>query len=97
MVTEMKRRKYTIDGAMVWVREQSILREAHLNKICPLCRGVIEEGDECKFIVNNYVLFPNCFVHSECFDKKSPEEALEWMHKDYEEYMKIIKAYECWG
>ena len=97
MVAEINKEKYIIGNTMVWVRERLMLREEHLNKICPLCRGAVKEGDECKFIVNNYILFPNCFVHSECFHKKSPEEALEWMQKDYEGYMKILKAYECWG
>ena len=91
-----KKEKYTINGTLVWVREHQLLTESNINKMCPLCRGAFEAGDKAKFVVNNYVLFPNCFVHVNCFNKKSPEESLRWLHKDYQGYVKILKIYECW-
>ena len=97
MTIETIKKKYIIDDTLVWVREHTIVREIHLNNICPLCRDTIEKGEKCKFVVNNYILFPNCFVHSECFDTKSPQESLDWLCKDYKDYLKIIKMYECWG
>jgi len=88
--------KYEVEGETVWVDTQTILREAHLNKICPLCRGEVKEGDKCKFLMNNYMLFPNVFVHEACFEQSEPIEAIKWLCKDYKDYLHIIETYKCW-
>jgi hypothetical protein len=94
--SESRKTKYEFDGNVVWAGDQTILREAHMNKVCPLCRGSIKEGDKCKLIVNNYTLFPNVFVHTDCFTKNDPIETIKWLQKDYKDYLHIIKMYDCW-
>ena len=93
---ETKRTTLIFLDVPVSVRDHIIVKEPHMNKICPLCRGEIKEGEKCKFIVNNYKLFPNIFVHEACFTQREPSEVIEWLHKDYQEYEHVMSIYKCW-
>jgi hypothetical protein len=57
--------------------------------ICPLCKQKIKPDVETYIVINNYVLFPNCWVHKDCVNGEFQHSA-EKMTKDYEEAKKYI-------
>lgn len=96
-MVERKKEKFIIDDVAVWVKDHKMSFEHHMNNICPLCRMKLETDDNAKFIVNNQELFPNCFVHVDCFNRAEPEEVLKWLYDDYNGYLKMLEEYRCWG
>lgn len=63
-------------------------------KICPLCLKKICKGDSIYLIMNNYILFPNLFVHKACVSSK--EECIKQLVSSYEEAKKAFKKHEFW-
>lgn len=56
--------------------------------ICPFCREDVKDGP-LLILFNNWKLFPNTIVHEDCCDNfKSKEEAMKYLHEDYEEALK---------
>ena len=56
--------------------------------ICPICREDIIKGGII-LLLNNYKLFPNIIIHSDCCDNfSSNEEVIEFLRDDYAEVSK---------
>ena len=64
------------------------------NNICPLCRNKIVKGDDLCLIMNNYILFPNMFVHKKCITTK--EECIKKLVKEHEKFKKFVNKYKFW-
>lgn len=65
---------------------------------CALCRKKLGKGDKLYLIMNDYILFPNLYVHRACAPSK--EECVEQLVKSYKEFGKefedIKKKYKFW-
>ena len=56
--------------------------------ICPICRENIIKGGII-LLLNNWKLFPNIIIHSDCCDNfSSNEEVIEFLRDDYAEVSK---------
>lgn len=53
---------------------------------CPICNNNLEDGG-LYLIINNYVLFPNVFIHKDCIDKPD-ETVVEYLKLSYEKAKK---------
>ena len=40
---------------------------------CRLCKVLLHKGDQTFLLMNNYTLFPNCFVHQACWSDLTDE------------------------
>ena len=72
-----------------------IYNSKHNQDICPLCFKKIQNKDEVYLIINNYILFPNIFVHRACVGSK--EECVRQLKSSYDKYKKFIKKYSFWA
>lgn len=67
--------------------------EARLNihgryDVCPFCVQPVKEG-AILLLLNNGKLFPNIIVHKSCCDNFSKEDAVRYLHEDYQEALKL--------
>ena len=62
--------------------------------MCPLCRKKIVTGDELWLIMNNYVLFPNMFVHKNCVGTK--RSCVNKLIKEHVAFRKAVDKYKFW-
>lgn len=71
------------------------------DKMCPLCGKKISKGLSVYLIVNNYVLFPNVFVHSKCVPSekeyiKPKEECVKQLTSSYTKFRNFLKRNKFW-
>ena len=72
-----------------------IYKKGYNREICPLCSKKIHEGDEVYLIINNYILFPNIFVHKSCISSK--KDCVKQLKSSYDKYKKFVKKYSFWN
>lgn len=81
----IKQQKVNFDGNLCWFRK--IIWKTHFNlscKVCPLCEERIRDGSEVFLVINNYILFPNIVIHSNCIDGDPDEEVVRKLKKSFE-------------
>ena len=62
--------------------------------VCLLCNKQIVKGDDIYLLINNYVLFPNIFVHVDCVTDK--KDCVIKIAENYKEYKDFEKKYDYW-
>lgn len=65
------------------------------NKTCPLCCKKISKGLSVYLIMNNYILFPNVFVHSRCVSLEK-EDCIKQLVSSYTEFKDFLKKNKFW-
>lgn len=62
--------------------------------MCPLCRKKIVPGDDLWLIMNNYILFPNMFVHRNCVGTKRT--CISKLVRERAAFRKVVAKYKFW-
>jgi len=96
MINEIKIDKIEVDGIVTWIRRLNNVQENKYKlPICPKCRKKINSGDDTFLLINNYKLFPNCFIHTNCATPNW-ELLIKLLREDYQK-AEINRAYNfCW-
>lgn len=89
----MTKEIFLYNKTKVWFNKR-VYNSKYNKNICPLCLKKIYEGNEVYLIINNYILFPNIFVHKPCVSSK--KDCVRQLKSSYDKYKKFIKKYSFW-
>lgn len=89
----MGKKMFLYNETKVWFHER-IYNPKYDKSICPLCFKKLQNKDKVFLIINNYILFPNVFVHRSCVGSKSG--CIKSLTTSYRKAKRIIKKYNFW-
>ena len=89
----MEKIEVPVDGVITHVREFIYTRNKNTH-ICPLCKKNIKPG-KTYLLINNYKLFPNTIIHSNCV-LYTWEATIKKLMKDFQHAEIAKKDIACW-
>lgn len=94
----VKTKQFLIDEVRYFVSDlgnlDDIFFKIHNDKpSCSICKALFRVGDSFTLICNNFKIFPNIGVHTECFED---EETIKYILKDYEDFKCFKEKYKHW-
>lgn len=62
----MNKFTYVDENLVSYTEMKAMQALAHKDTVCPVCLKRFEVGEQVELTINNYKLFPNCFIHCDC-------------------------------